>query len=385
MGSNLIAASSQWANRPADERFWDLASMRAACADSRNGCRTATIPFRRLEAVVTPGGEVGITGPEGNPARFTNYAFGQFCSSIGAPASYLRELPAGLAADCVNLGIRKRAGADATDRELLLHQNGGLTVRASLSQKYDRVWDDDVCAMLQGLDGWRPPAGRHMGQGPSRPATVDDILPGQINISVGSQIGPSGLYASDHDMFAFLVAPDRVISDGAGGSLMRGIFVRNSEVGDASLSVTFFLMQAVCGNHIVWNATGVHEIKVRHLGEGTMRRAFRGFAAELRRYHDAAPEEERGIIAARNLILGTTKEECLSAILKYAKSHSLALSKPTVSTALDCAEEHTDWYGNPRTLWAAVAGLTQASQKGGFADDRAATDKLAGKLLAMAF
>ena len=49
---------------------------------------------------------------------------------------------------------------------------------------------------------------------------------------------PSGLYASDHDMFAFLVAPDRVISDGGGGSLMRGIFVRNSEVGDAALSVT---------------------------------------------------------------------------------------------------------------------------------------------------
>lgn len=381
--SNLLAASSQWASRPADERFWTLADMRAACSDSRNGCRTATVPFRRMQATVTPGDEVGIIGPTGVPARFTNYAFGQFCTSVGAPASYLREFPASMAADCLNLGIRKHA--DGSDRELLLHQNGGLTVRASLSEKYDRVWDDDVCAMLQGLTGWRAPAGRHMGHGSSREATADDILPGQINISVGDAIGPSGLYASDHDMFAFLVAPDRVISDGAGGSLMRGIFVRNSEVGDSSLSVTFFLMQAVCGNHIVWNATGVHEIKVRHLGAGTMRRAFRGFETELRRYHDAAPEEEKMIVAARSLVLGNTKEEVMAAVLKYAKSHSLALSKPLVSEALDVAEAHVDWYGNPRTLWATVAGITHASQQSGFADKRTDTDKLAGKLLRMAF
>ena len=120
-------------------------------------------------------------------------------------------------------------------------------------------------------------------------------------------------------MFYFGVAPDRIISDGNGGSLMRGIFVRNSEVGDAALSVTFFLMQAVCGNHIVWNATGVHEIRVRHIGEGTMARAFRGFEAELRRYHDAAPEEESRIVAARNLVLGNSKDEVLDAISEIRK------------------------------------------------------------------
>lgn len=383
--SELMSAHSQWAHRPADERFWTLAEMTAACAASRAGCRSASVPFRRLEATLDSASRVALTGPGGNPASFTNYAFGQFCASIGAPAAYLRQLPPETAAQCLNIGIRKHA--DGSDRELLLHQNGHLTLRASLSSRYDRVWDDDVCTMLQGLTGWRPPAGLAVGEhmGASREATADDILPGQINIRPGCKIAPSGLYASDHDMFAFLVAPDRVISDGAGGSLMRGIFVRNSEVGDSSLSVTFFLMQAVCGNHIVWNATGVHEIKVRHLGAGTMRRAFRGFEAELRRYHDAAPEEERGIIAARNLVLGTSKEECLSAILKYAKTHSLALSKPKVSDALDVAERHVDWYGNPRTLWAAVAGLTHASQSTGFADDRTETDKVAGKLLRMAF
>lgn len=239
--------------------------------------------------------------------------------------------------------------------------------------------------MLERLDGWRPPAGRYMGQGEQRAATSEDILPGQIWIKPGDAIGPSGLYASDHDMFAFLVAPDRVISDGAGGSLMRGIFVRNSEVGDASLSVTFFLMQAVCGNHIVWGASNVHKISVRHVGKGTMARAFRGFEADLRRYHDGgAAEDEKGILAARQLVLGNTKEEVLNELCAYAKRHSIPLSRPRFAEAYEVAEEHVDWYGNPRALWATVAGLTHASQKTTFADDRSAIDKAAGKLMAMA-
>jgi hypothetical protein len=198
-------------------------------------------------------------------------------------------------------------------------------------------------------------------------------------------IGPAGLYASDHDMFAFLVAPDRVIDDGSGGSLMRGVFVRNSEVGDASLSMTFFLMQAVCGNHIVWNATGIHEINVRHIGSGTLRKAFRGFEANLRTYHDSASVEENGIKAARSLVLGNTKEEVLDALCKYAKGHSIPIARPRFTEAYETAEEHEAWYGAPNTLWAAVAGLTYNSQKTGFADDRTGIDKAAGKLMQMAF
>ena len=251
-----------------------------------------------MRAVTDGADQILIQGRTETPARFTHYAFGQLCGAVGAPASYLRDLPAPVAADCLNAGFtRASLETRKTPRDLLLHQNGGLTLRACLSSRYDRVWDDEVCRMLERLEGWRAPAGRWNGVATDtrkRPATADDILPGQINIQTGDIIAPAGLYASDHDMFAFLVAPDRVIQDGAGGSLMRGIFVRNSEVGDASLSITFFLMQAVCGNHIVWNATGVHEIRVRHLGENTLRRAFRGFEAELRRYRDSGAEEEKG-------------------------------------------------------------------------------------------
>jgi hypothetical protein len=244
-----------------------------------------------------------------------------------------------------------------------------------------------VCRYLERLtdQGWRAPAGRAPAgyTGPTRTATAADILPGQINVQAGSEIAPSGLYASDHDMFAFLVSPDRVIQDGNGGALMRGIFARNSEVGDSSLVFTFFLMQAVCGNHIVWGAQGVHEIRVRHVGKAPLSRALRGFETELRTYLDSAPEEERMIAAARKLVLGNTKEEILDAIVKYAKGHSLPISRKRADEAYEIACKHESWYGNPRTLWAQVAGLTHGSQVGGYADDRATVDRAAGALLGM--
>jgi hypothetical protein len=141
---------------------------------------------------------------------------------------------------------------------------------------------------------------------------------------------------------------------------------------------------AVCGNHIVWNATGVHEIRVRHIGQGTLGRVARQFSAELRRYLDASPEEERGIVAARRMVLGSTKDEVLAALGKYIKAHSIPLPKTTLSAAYDVAVDHSDWYGSPNTVWGSVAGLTQLSQAGEYADDRNAMDRAAGKLLAMA-
>ena len=386
MGSNLLAASSQWASRPADERFWTVRDMRIACETFRAGCGHATVPLASLTAAAD-GNAIVLTGPTGRPADLTHYAFGQLARTVGAPAEYLRELPVETAVSCLNVGLKKTAAAGRSDRDLLFHQNGRLSIRAMLSEQYERVWNSDVCAVLERLEGagYRVPAGRTPPgyTGKSRPATAADILPGQINIAVGDSIAPAGLYASDHDMFGFLCSADRTVSDGGVSALMRGFFVRNSEVGDSSLVFTFFLMDAVCGNHIVWNARGVHEIRVRHVGRDPMRKAVRQFEAQLRVYMDGAADDDRRMVAAaRNMVLGTSKTEVLDAIVKYAKTHSLPLSRARVDSAYDVACEHEDWYGNPRSLWGVVSGLTHASQSG-YTEDRDTTDRAAGALLKM--
>lgn len=383
--ADLHAASSQWSNRPADERFWSLAELHSACIAARDGSAVERVPFNALRATAESG-TLQIVDPSCRPAHLTHYAFGQLAGVISAPSGYLRALPPHVAVQCLNAGLDRADEEGRRKRDLLYHTNGCRTLRACLSERYERVWDADLCAHLRELEsaGWRAPAGR-MPQGytgPSRAARASDILPGQINIAEGQPIVPSGYYGSDHDLFAFLVAPDRVIGTGA-DTMMRGVFVRNSEVGDACLSFTFFLMQAVCGNHIVWGAQGVHEVRVRHVGGAPLRRALREFQLELRRYHDAAPEEERLIQAARKVTLGATKDEVIASLVKYCKGHSIPLSEKRISEGYALAEKRTDWYGDPRTLWANVAGLTEASQLIEYSDDRSTVDRAASRLLAM--
>lgn len=389
--NNLHAASSQWANRPADERFWTLADLHAATLRAREGSIAANVKPKDLR-ITSEESDVRLIGSTGQSAHLTHYAFGQLCRTVGAPSDYLRELPSRIAADALQAGLSARAPS-MTDRNLLFHKNGDLTLRAMVSDKYSRVWDSDLARHLMklGAEGWRAPAGLKpwgddVGSVPTRPATEADILPGQINVRPGDMIAPSGLYASDHDMFVFLVSPDRILEGANGHPLMRGCFFRNSEVGDSSLVATFFAMQAVCGNHIVWGAQDVHEIRIRHVGGDPFLRAIEGFEAQLRVYADGAPEEERKIKAARDLILGSTKEEVLEAVVKYARSHGLnAINAKRVSEAQTIAEAKEDWYGNPRSLWGVVSGLTQASQTTAYADTRAEMDRQAGKLIEMAF
>ena len=46
----------------------------------------------------------------------------------------------------------------------------------------------------------------------------------------GNKTG-TGLYASDHDMFAFLVDSDKAIDGISGSELVRGFYIYNNEVG----------------------------------------------------------------------------------------------------------------------------------------------------------
>ncbi len=70
-------------------------------------------------------------------------------------------------------------------------------------------------------------------------------------------------------MFVFLADEDRRIEipnrrDGKPGSLARGFFVWNSEVGNTTLGAGFFLFDYVCSNRYVWGADQYTEIRIRH-------------------------------------------------------------------------------------------------------------------------
>jgi hypothetical protein len=361
---NLFKASAQWSNRPDDEKFKSLADLHSAVSGYRAEAREATRAYRDLR-VAPHNGEPVLLGPQGSPAKFTHWAFGQLSARVGAPASYLRALPAALASECLNTGLAT-VTADHSSEErgieakLMFHQNGGLLVRAFTSPRYTRIWNADITSRLIRLSDqspeWQP-----------APAAFD---------------GSRGLYASDHDLFAFMVDNDRRIFERANGGLARGFFVWNSEVGASSFGVMTFYYEYVCGNHIVWGASGVQELRIRHIGDADDR-AFHELSFELRKYADSsASEDEARIESAQTKSLGATKDEVLDAVFKLRVP---VLSRKRIEEAYDRAELHSDWYGSPRSVWGMVNGITEVARDLPYADERVNLDRAAGKVLQIAF
>jgi hypothetical protein len=72
----------------------------------------------------------------------------------------------------------------------------------------------------------------------------------------------------------------------------------------------------------------------------------------------------------------------LDAVFKFGIA---GLSKTTIDAAYETAEQFTDAYGDPRTVWGMVNGITHYSQESAFADSRTLLDRAAGRLLQAAF
>lgn len=248
----LFKASQQWSTRPADETFPNVqTAFEAAKHYAASAAEKANVPLQSVRTEVVDS-EVCLTGRGGIPARVSNWAFGQLARMADAPAGYLRTLPATLAAQNLNYGLKSATDANPDQSvNIMAHSNGSILVRALTSNRYARIWNYEVLGRMLPLeaDGWTCPT-------PFRTSTATAANPDPT------------VYVSDHDMFAFLVREDyRIAEPGNPEGLARGFFVENSEVGASSLKVTTFLYRFMCANHIVWGAKDVSELAVRHIGK----------------------------------------------------------------------------------------------------------------------
>lgn len=383
---NLFKASNQWANRPDDERFASLQSLHDACCQYRATAAQAVVPFNSLRTEANDG-EVLLVGKSNTPARLTHWAFGQLATAIAAHGAYLRTLPATLAAQNLNHGLAK--ATDRSDRQVLFHQNGALLTRAITSNSYTRIWNNDITSRLFNFQaaGWAVPPARPVrdGQVGSRVATDADVLTGAksgLSIKVGDAIAPAGLYASDHDLFVFMVNDGvRISEPGNADGLARGFFISNSETGAASFVVTRFLYRTVCGNHIVWGAKQVSEFRLRHTGLANDR-AFRELAGTITQYaNESASDDEAKIARAYTYRLGVDKDTMLDSLFGQK---ALGLTRTTLASAHQACIELEPAL-DPLSAWGMAQGLTRISQDEAYGESRVAIDRAAGKVMALAF
>lgn len=378
----IYSAHSQWANRPSDQRFWTLQDLHTAVLAHRNAAAEASIDMvdMRVEAI---DGRVEISGRAGTHAEMTHFAFGQLAQRADAPASYLRSLPATLAVQNINHGLKARS--EHGPAKLLLHKNGGYYARAITSDKYSRLWNHTISEKLLRLAdlGWSPapayvPWGQDAADFDTRIATEADAAL-SLTIKPGMTIAPAGLYASFEDMFVFLVQKDRIIKDGSASGLMRGIIVWNSEVGKSTFGMQSFYFRGVCGNHIIWDAEDVRELRMRHVGL-TDNKAFRGLEVELRKYADGSGSlMEAKIETARNFVLKSSKPEDVIDFVFEKK----ILSRFDAKRAIDAVVVDVD--GPAHTAWGLAQGITRISQSEQNADKRTELDRASGKVLQIAF
>jgi hypothetical protein len=183
-------------------------------------------------------------------------------------------------------------------------------------------------------------------------------------------------------MFAFMVNQSRPLNTPDGHPMYRGFFVWNSEVGAASFGVSTFRYRRVCGNHIVWDAKDLAEVRLIHLGSAR-EKAFRSLRVELRRYADgAANEDEARIAKAATFEIAKTKDEVLDAIWRRRIT---GVTRGNLVDAYETTERNYPTDGNPRTAWGMAQGLTRVSQTTRFGEDRVALDRAAGKIMSITF
>jgi hypothetical protein len=368
--TTLNAASRQFANRPADERYATLDALLTATRRHARVAVSKPIKLNQCAAVVDHDGALAVRGPQGGIVQPNHWAFGQICGLTATPAHYLRTLPTLLAAECLNNGLK---ADDGTDRHMLIDVEH-RTLRAVNGKAYRRIWNYEVVEQLVQLRERCP-----SWQFPEPFRTVGGKAANAWGPADGKQVPVA--FASDRDMFAFLVDYEHPIEVN-GTPLARGFFAENSEVGDASFKLTTFLFDFVCSNILVWGARNVCEIAIRHTGRARDRvLAADSDVIEHLRAYAATPAsvQQAQIQKAQTLVLGDDRNDVIGKL--FAK---LDVSRTSLEAAYTVAEQ-TPRYGDPSTAWAMANGLTEVSQQAPHADERIKLDRAAGEILDFAF
>jgi hypothetical protein len=356
---NLLTASNQWATRPEDQRFENLDSLEQAVAARRNKSRSTDISLSKVQA--KEAGDDIIINSGVTPVRPTHWAFGQLARAISAPAQYLRDLPRNLATLCINDGIRKHGIQDL--KFMTVEADGESepnTLQAITSTTYGRIWDADVVASVKRIV--------ERSGGKFHNPLAYDYNNGRNGVK------PSGLYASDRDVFMFLIDGGSLLEAGPRAEINRGFFCWNSEVGSRTFGLTTFLFNRVCGNHIVWDASNVKTLTIRHNSGAPDRFDCEAMPVLLDYANASAKPIEEAINRAQNYLLPAKSE---SEIVDWLSKHGKFSRKEMLSAfSFAKAEE-----GDCRTLWDVVQGLTAYARGFDFVDARVDLETRAGNLL----
>jgi hypothetical protein len=371
-GERIGRVSSEWFSRPDDERYLSLTDLYDAVRRRAERAQTRAVESRavKVEASRDSTERLALLVPgRSEPVAPTHWSFGQLCSLVGAPSSYMRQLLAPLA------GINLQHGLLSHRAELLKTlevDDGRVELRAVTGPDYGRIWDHELVSAVMKI------AGNGTGDTRWKVPGVLDWNTMTHNPFVDIIKDTTTLYASDRDVFLFLVDDTHPIEagrlpDGSPDLYFRGFYSWNSEVGSKTLGIASFYLRAVCMNRNLWGVENFEEITIRHSKFAAQRFAHEA-APALTRFADSSPVPFiAGIKAARERIVARNDEDRDSFLRKrgFSKSETAKI----VETVLD--EEGRP----PESLFDFVQGITALARGKAHQDARLELEGRAKRLL----
>ncbi|TIX67705.1 MAG: DUF932 domain-containing protein [Mesorhizobium sp.] len=370
-GERIGRVSSEWFSRPADERYLSLSELFEAVQTRTERSRTRTVESAaiRVEAsrndaerlkLVLPGSDI--------PIAPTHWSFGQLASLVGAPAAYLRQLPAPLAGINLQYGLTSHRSEQVKTLEI---EDGRVELRAVTGPDYGRIFDRELVAAVQRI------AGNGTGDTRWKVPGVLDWSTSIHNPRADITKDTTTLYASDRDVFLFLVDDLNPIEagrlrDGSADLYFRGFYCWNSEVGAKTLGIASFYLRAVCQNRNLWGVEEFEEITIRHSKYAASRFA-REAAPALARFANSSPMPFiNGIKAARERIVARTDDDRGDFLRK--RGFSKAEATRIIETVL------TEEGRKPESVFDFVQGITAVARDKTHQDARLDLEARAKKL-----
>src|SRR5437660_2557532 len=320
-GERIGRVSSEWFSRPDDERYLSLTDLYDAVRRRADRAQARTVESRavKVEASRDNAERLALIVPgRDEPVASTHWSFGQLCGLVGAPSSYMRQLPAALA------GINLQHGLLSHRTELLKTletDDGRVELRAVTGPDYGRIWDHELVAAVMKI------AGDGTGETRWKVPGLLDWSSMTHNPFVAVTKDTTTLYASDRDVFLFLVDDAHPIEagrlpDGSPDLYFRGFYCWNSEVGSKTLGIASFYLRAVCMNRNLWGVENFEEITIRHSKFAAQRFAHEA-APALTSFANSSPAPFiAGIKAARERIVARSDEDRESVLRKRGFSTS---------------------------------------------------------------
>jgi len=340
--TNLMRASRELFRRTPDETFPSLEIFQKHFQWQKQESLELWQPPRLLS--VQAGGDERLLLDAGDDGGYAmnDWSFGQLCRLSGVSKETVNRL---------SVDTASRVFADTLpqgQKPLQLYtQNGRL--RSIHAASYTRLHNADLLDLVNEVAGdfQAPPKG--------------------VN-------GATGLYGGEQDMFCFLIDPAGW-TDIDGEAFAPGFFLWNSEVGCRSVGIETFWYQAICSNHIVWDAVEVVEFTRKHTANvhdalGEIQRIIENLVRKRDQRRDGFV---KAIQQAMQTTLGTDADETQKVLSQNGISHGLA------KEAIAIAQEKGRF-----TIFSIVDALTRIAGRMANAGERISLDQKAGQLLLLA-